>query len=617
MLDTQAAAEYCMFLHEAETASAAGFPLSAASSYRKALSMRQGLPSSMNSSDLWLESTRLHELSAESFSQFLQAQDAASFPCSPGPISAASTAPKDQVALAASTFSVLSFLGCPTERSPSTCANAICGKRAVDLDQQPLKTQRIETSIIPPPPHPAKSSTWISTSSSLGNVIVSKDSVVGTNAYAFNDESTSRVSRRAPISALSKNPNQTADFLTASEHLHRDIVAGKVPNIPQMQPQLGLRRFQPPFQQSVDKEANVPHPTNQIPVSKVISATHKPPSANQKNAGDSSDESSVSFPESLLLPDGSVPPILQPCDPKLVHQICLEIVESATKVDWDDIAGLEHAKQSVDEAVVWPLSRPELFTGLRSSYRGLLLFGPPGTGKTMIARAIASRAQCTFLNISASSLMSKWVGDGEKMVRCLFAVAAVKQPSVVFIDEIDSLLSMRGEGEMDAVRRVKTEFLVQLDGVTTSANNRVLLIGATNRPEELDEAARRRLEKRLYIPLPDEKTRMELITRLMTKEGNPIPHTMRLEDFMSIAVATDGYSGADLNGVCREAAMGPLRSVKGFLTSVSLGDIRPVEMKDFQAALKRQKPSVGKNEVGRYEKWNSEFGSFNSADENE
>ena len=122
----------------------------------------------------------------------------------------------------------------------------------------------------------------------------------------------------------------------------------------------------------------------------------------------------------------------------------------------------------------------------------MLLFGPPGTGKTLIGKCIASQSGSTFFSISASSLTSKWIGEGEKMVRALFAVARVHQPSVVFIDEIDSLLSQRSESEHEASRRIKTEFLVQLDGATTEGDERILVVGATNRPQELDEAARRR-----------------------------------------------------------------------------------------------------------------------------
>ncbi|CCW72191.1 unnamed protein product [Phytomonas sp. Hart1] len=244
----------------------------------------------------------------------------------------------------------------------------------------------------------------------------------------------------------------------------------------------------------------------------------------------------------------------------------------------------------------------------------------------MIARAIANRAQCTFLNISSSSLMSKWVGDGEKLVRCLFAVAIVKQPSVIFIDEIDSLLSMRGEGEMDAVRRVKTEFLVHLDGVATNSGDRVLLIGATNRPDELDEAARRRLEKRLYIPLPDLTARQQLIERLLatlrskepnsTAENPPIggnneAHCLSTNDFVRVAEMTAGYSGADLRLLCREAAMGPLREMTSHeLSEITQKDLRLVNASDFKQALRRIKPSVGPSEVRRYTEWNQQYGSF-------
>jgi len=180
-------------------------------------------------------------------------------------------------------------------------------------------------------------------------------------------------------------------------------------------------------------------------------------------------------------------------DPKMIEMIENEIVDNSPGVSWDDIAGLEFAKSSVQEIVVWPLLRPDLFTGLRGPPKGLLLFGPPGTGKTLIGKTIATESNATFFSISASSLMSKWVGEGERMVRALFAVARVQSPSVIFIDEIDSLLSQRGSEEGEASRRVKTEFLVQMDGVGGSSEERMLLIGATNRPQELDEAARRRM----------------------------------------------------------------------------------------------------------------------------
>ena len=176
-----------------------------------------------------------------------------------------------------------------------------------------------------------------------------------------------------------------------------------------------------------------------------------------------------------------------------------------------------------------------------------------GTGKTMIGKAIASESNSSFFSISASSLMSKWVGEGEKMVRALFAVAAVHQPSVVFIDEIDSLLSQRQDGDFESSRRVKTEFLVQLDGCATNKDDRILLIGATNRPQELDEAARRRMVKRLYIPLPDDKGRRALIAHLLQQQQ----HSLSDADVDDIVAATKGYSGSDLTALCMESEHPP------------------------------------------------------------
>nr|CAD7430242.1 unnamed protein product [Timema monikensis] len=160
--------------------------------------------------------------------------------------------------------------------------------------------------------------------------------------------------------------------------------------------------------------------------------------------------------------DRDVDKRLESIDPKMVELIRNEIMETGAMVTWDDIAGLEFAKTTIQEMVIWPLLRPDIFTGLRRPPKGILLFGPPGTGKTLIGKCIASQSHSTFFSISASSLTSKWIGDGEKMVRALFAVARCHQPAVVFIDEIDSLLSQRSDSEHESSRRIKTEFLVQL-----------------------------------------------------------------------------------------------------------------------------------------------------------
>ena len=189
----------------------------------------------------------------------------------------------------------------------------------------------------------------------------------------------------------------------------------------------------------------------------------------------------------------------------MVETIENEIMEKDCNTTWDDIAGLEFAKKTINEIIIWPMLRPDIFKGIRAPPRGIMFFGPPGTGKTLLGKAIACQSKSTFLSISASVLTSKWVGEGEKMVRTMFAIAAIHQPSVVFIDEIDSLLCSRSDADQEGSRRIKTEFLVQLDGANTFAGeeDRILIIGATNRPHDLDEAVRRRLVKRLYIPMPN------------------------------------------------------------------------------------------------------------------
>ncbi|TPX71043.1 hypothetical protein CcCBS67573_g06305 [Chytriomyces confervae] len=268
-------------------------------------------------------------------------------------------------------------------------------------------------------------------------------------------------------------------------------------------------------------------------------------------------------------------------DPAMIEAVRNEIMDNSKGITWDDIAGLQHAKKTIQEAVIWPMSRPDIFNGLRAPPKGLLLFGPPGTGKTLIGKCIAGESGATFFNISSSSLTSKWVGDGEKMVRALFAVARVEQPSVIFIDEIDSLLTQRTDGENEASRRIKTEFLVQFDGCGTSSEDRILLIGATNRPGEIDEAARRRFRKKLYIPLPEAEARMSLMNRLLLKQKN----SLSPQEIDYIVAKTDGYSGSDIDGLVREAALGPIRRLGSNIMSVSVNDVSPVNLQDFNDAL--------------------------------
>ncbi|XP_071793604.1 fidgetin-like protein 1 [Asterias amurensis] len=297
---------------------------------------------------------------------------------------------------------------------------------------------------------------------------------------------------------------------------------------------------------------------------------------------------------------------LKGIDPKMIELIANEIMDHGPPIHWDDIAGLEFAKTTIKEIVVWPMLRPDIFTGLRGPPKGLLLFGPPGTGKTLIGKCIACQSGATFFSISASSLTSKWVGEGEKMVRALFAVARCNQPAVIFIDEIDSLLSQRSNDEHESSRRIKTEFLVQLDGATTSSEDRLLVVGATNRPQEIDEAARRRLVKRLYIPLPEALARKQIVQNLLTQQS----YSLTEDELDMVCVETDGYSGADMANLCREAALGPIRCIQGTdIQFISADQVRPILYQDFHGALQHMRPSVSKSDLDIYLEWNKTFGS--------
>lgn len=292
-------------------------------------------------------------------------------------------------------------------------------------------------------------------------------------------------------------------------------------------------------------------------------------------------------------------------DSKLVQTIMDEIVEGGARVEFADIAGQEGAKQAMREMVILPSVRPELFTGLRSPARGLLLFGPPGNGKTLLARAVASECQATFFSISASSLTSKYVGEGEKLVRALFSVARELQPSIIFIDEIDSLLSERSQSEHEASRRLKTEFLIQFDGLPGNPETeRIVVMAATNRPQELDEAALRRFPKRIYVALPDFDTREQLLARLLTKQNSPLDSS----ELKKLAQLTEGYSGSDITALCKDAALEPIRELNvDEVKNMDPLKIRNITITDFNTSLKRIRKSIPPQSLIAMDKWSQQY----------
>ncbi|XP_035516028.1 spastin-like [Morone saxatilis] len=282
-----------------------------------------------------------------------------------------------------------------------------------------------------------------------------------------------------------------------------------------------------------------------------------------------------------------------------------EAAVSCSSVRFEDVAGQDLAKQALQEIVILPALRPELFTGLRTPTRGLLLFGPPGNGKTMLAKAVAAESNATFFNISAASLTSKYVGEGEKLVRALFSVARERQPSIIFIDEVDSLLCERREGEHDASRRLKTEFLIEFDGVQSGADDQVLVMGATNRPQELDEAVLRRFAKRVYVALPAEKTRFQLLKNLLEKHGNPLTH----RELSQLARLTEDYSGSDLTSLAKDASLGPIRELRPEqVRNVKVSELRNICFGDFVESLKKIQRSVSPQTLQVYVRWNRDYG---------
>lgn len=324
------------------------------------------------------------------------------------------------------------------------------------------------------------------------------------------------------------------------------------------------------------------------------------------------------------------------------------------QVTWDDIVGLNSTKALLYDTIILPKKFPSLFTGKRKPWSAILLYGPPGTGKSFLAKAVAHESGSMFFSISSSDIVSKWQGESEKTVTTLFKKARASAPAVIFIDEVDSLAGVRSDGEQESTRRIKTQLLTEMQGVSTKDSESLLVLAATNTPWTLDGAFRRRFQKRIYVPLPDKEARGVMFKKEL---GTDIPHSLNDSDFKLLAEITDGYSGSDITNVVRSAMMEPIRKCRAATQFIPVhGTIRfapsetypncincpknlsydpsrgkvceycgahckaledlneealeipPVTLKDMFSAIDSISKTVSVNELGRFDEWTREFG---------
>ncbi|SOV11216.1 AAA family ATPase, putative [Plasmodium gaboni] len=279
-------------------------------------------------------------------------------------------------------------------------------------------------------------------------------------------------------------------------------------------------------------------------------------------------------------------------------------MDSNEQVKESDIIGLYDIKKIIKDKIVNVILRPDLFTGLNRAAKGILLFGPPGTGKTMVAKWVASSCNCSFYNVNTSSLFSKYIGETEKIVTALFKCAEVDNPSILFFDEIDSLLGTRKKDEDDTTIRIKNQLLQMIDGINTKKDIIIVIIGATNRPDMIDDAALRRFNKRVYIPLPDFNARKEQIRYIISKHTHS-GFQLTEEELDAISVKLENWNGSDIYHLCSKCYEyvydDAVEQYNGIQNIPNASIFRAIKYNDFIKAMTQVNTSY-KN-VFDYDEW--------------
>ncbi|WP_267162798.1 CDC48 family AAA ATPase [Halovenus salina] len=316
------------------------------------------------------------------------------------------------------------------------------------------------------------------------------------------------------------------------------------------------------------------------------------------------DEIDAETLEGLRVTEQDFKQAMKGIEPSALREVFVEVPD----VTWDQVGGLEDTKERLRETIQWPLEYPEVFEQMdMEAAKGVLMYGPPGTGKTLLAKAIANEAQSNFISIKGPELLNKYVGESEKGVREIFEKARSNAPTVVFFDEIDSIATERGQntGDSGVGERVVSQLLTELDGLEDLED--VVVIATTNRPDLIDTALLRpgRLDRHIHVPVPDQEARRKIF-EVHTRE-KPLAEDVDLDD---IAARTDGYVGADIEAVCREASMAASRE---FINSVSPEDVGDsvgnvlVTSEHFEEALDEVGPSVTEETRERYEEIEGQF----------